>query len=113
MSSFYIPLENATSLGAFTLVVDLDGTDYRFSFQFNQREGAWYFDILTIDGYAIRSGVKVVSNFPLLRLVRDLVRPPGELVAIDTRLSPSDPALEDLDINSLLSYLDAEGVAAL
>lgn len=113
MSSYTIPLDNASELGAFVFTVDLDGVDFRLAFQFNSREGFWYFDLLDIEGNDLRSGIKVVSNFPLLRLFRSLVRPAGELYSYDTRQTPSDPGLEDLNVTSIFGYIDEEEIAGL
>jgi hypothetical protein len=110
MSIYTINLDKAAELGAFNYIVDLDGTDFRLDFQFNSREGFWYFNLLDIDGNIIRSSLKVVSNFPLLRLFVDRTRPLGELISIDTRYYPSDPGLEDLNVTSVFGYADEESV---
>lgn len=112
MATWTIQLTNAAALGAFTLTVDLDGVDFQLQFQFNSREGFWYFDLLDTTQTILRSGVKVVSNYPILRLYRDVEsRPAGELMSFDTRLTPADPGLDDLDVNSIFGYADADDLA--
>jgi len=107
MAVYTIPLEDAAELGAFTFTVDLDGVDFQFAFQFCSREEFWYFDLQSPDGSTLRAGIKVVSNFPLLRLYRDVVsRPAGEVMSINTLLNPTDPGLSDLDVSSVFGYLD-------
>jgi hypothetical protein len=112
MATWTIPLTNAAALGAFNLTVDLDGVDYQLRFQYNSREGFWYFDLLDSAQNVLRSGIKVVSNFPMLIRYRDLeARPAGELISFDTRLEPLDPGLEDLDLSSVFGYADADDLA--
>ncbi len=109
MPTWTIPLTNAATLGAFILRVDLDGIDYQLQFQFNSREGFWYYNLLDAERNILRAGIKVVSNFPMLRLYRDVEnRPAGELISIDTRISPQDPGLADLNVSSIFSYADAD-----
>ncbi len=104
MSAFLIPIENAAEDGAFFFRVDLDGVDYQISFQYNTREGFWYFDLLDADGEIIRSGIKCVGNWPLLYRMVDQGRPPGELLTLDTRPTPVDPTLESLGLDASLIY---------
>ncbi len=106
MTSYTIPLEQAAELGAFNITVDLDGVDFQLHFQYNSREGFWYFDLLDTGGVPLRSGIKVVSNWPMLRLMKQLTRPAGELVSYDTRGEPSDPDLEGLNVTSIFGYVD-------
>jgi hypothetical protein len=110
MSTTIIPVEDASTLGPFFFTVDLDGVNYQFNLTPNEREDFWYLDVLDIDDNVIRQGVKVVSNWPLLRLVMDTPRPEGEVITIDTRYAPLDPGLDDFGIEVLLGY---EEVATL
>lgn len=112
MAVYTIPLDNPAELGAFGFSVDLDGVDFRLDFQFNSREGFWYFDLLDTEGTILRSGIKVVSNYWLLRLFSARTRPLGELISIDTRLEPTDPGLEDLNVTSFFGYIDQESIEA-
>lgn len=99
-----INIENAAD-GPFLFTVDLDGVDFVLNFEFNIRDGFWYMDVLNTAGEHIRSGLKVVVNFPLLTRWRETgVRPEGELFVIDTRPTPTDPGLEDLGVNGILLY---------
>ncbi len=110
MPVYTISLDNAAELGAFRFSADFDGTDFRLHFQHNSREDAWYFDLLDLDGDPLRSGIKVVSNFPLIRLFVEHSRPAGELLSLDTRNTPADPGLADLNVSSIFGYADAEAV---
>jgi hypothetical protein len=110
MTTLLIPTVDASELGNFSLSVSLDGEDYQFDFKYNGREDAWYFDLLDVAGNQLRSGVKVVSNFPLLWRYRDATRPDGEVLAIDTRSAPEDPLLADLGTLINMAYEQAESV---
>ncbi|GAH17648.1 unnamed protein product, partial [marine sediment metagenome] len=70
-----IPILDAGTVGAFSFTVDLEGVDFQFDFQYNDRESAWYFDLLDADANMLRAGIKCVINFPLLRLYQGLERP--------------------------------------
>ena len=104
MAEYQIPIENAGELGAFFFSVDLSGVTYQFNFQFNSREGFWYFDLLDVDGNMLRSGVKCVVNFPLLLRWVEAERPEGYILVLDTREDSADPGLADLGVSGQLFY---------
>lgn len=97
----------------YTMTVPLDGTDYLFEFRHNQREDCWYFSISLTDGTALASGVKVVSDRPLLSRFGDVRLPPGMLVAFANTSDKSPPRLADLgeDRRVTLIYFAAEEIA--
>ena len=98
--------------GPFFLQTDLDGETYELSFYFNEREGFWYFDLLDANSNRIRSGVKCVVNFPLLRLVTAESRPPGELLVLDATLPAEDPGIDDLGDTIVFAYEEAATLPA-
>lgn len=104
MALLVIPIENAGTDGAFYFTSPLDGKNYQASFQYNDREGFWYFDLLDDEGTAIRSGIKVVSNYPIIRLCKSTDRPPGDLMFLDTRVEPADAGLEELGEEVVFAY---------
>ena len=108
MAMHVIPMADAAELGAFYFTVELEGKDYQFNFQYNARDGFWYFDVLDTEGNQIRSGVRVVANFPLTRLAVMTTSPPGELLCIDTRSDPSDPGLADLGVDVEFVYVEED-----
>ena len=102
-----IPLEEAATDGNLTFTADLDGVDYQFHFYYNDREGFWYFDFLDLAGNQLRSGVKVVANYPLLALMPkhgDVQRPMGELVCVNTMQGCKDPTLDDFGFSARFGY---------
>lgn len=101
-----------TDLSIYRERVDLEGLSFIVDFQFNSREGFWYFDLLDVDEVPIKAGVKVVTGAPLLRLISDARRPPGELLATDQTGEDREAGREDLGGDVLLVYATAEEVAA-
>jgi hypothetical protein len=110
MATTIIPIEDAENLGQFLFTVDLDGTNFQFDMRYNQREDFWYLNISDIDGNLLRSGIKVVSNWPLIRLLRSTPRPNGEIITIDTRYAPLDPGLADLGVDVLFGYEELDTI---
>lgn len=109
MALLIIPITDAGVDGAFYFTSPLDGRNYQLSFQYNDREGFWYFDILDEEGTPIRSGLKVVSNFTIARLCQSIDRPPGDLMFLDTRPVPSDAALAELGEEVVFAYESVDG----
>ena len=101
-----LTIPTSTTLGAYSFQVSLDSIVYRFDFQFNERESFWYFAISDEAGTVLRSGVKVVTNFPLLRLLVNTDAPPGSIMAIDPTDAEADAGLEDLGDSVLLTYVE-------
>ena len=108
MATRIIPTRS--DLGAYFFQIELDRIVFTLRFQFNDREGFWYFDLIGADAQVIRGSIKVVSNFPLLRLITDLARPPGEIIALDTTGQGIEATLESLGSEVLLAYEDAATV---
>lgn len=80
----------------YSMITNLDGTDYLFEFRYNQREDCWYFDLSLTDGTLLVAGIKVVCNRPLLRKFVDTRLPPGTLIALSNTTDASPPGLEEL-----------------
>jgi len=113
MTTTIIPTEEAAQDGIFFESVSLDGVDYQLYFKYNSREGFWYFDLNDVEGNPIRTGIKVVVNYPLTFLCACPEKPAGELSCINTEDEPQDPGLNDLGLNALMAYLNEEGVDGL
>jgi hypothetical protein len=106
MAFLVIPLENAPELGNLNFTTSMDGVSYKIYLKYNGREDFWYADLEDIEENIIRQGIKVVSNWALLRLIQTTPRPPGELMAIDTRFSPIDPSLAEFGNEIELLYVE-------
>lgn len=94
-------------IGAYYFRVELESVLYELAFQHNDRERRWYMDLRSGDGIPIRSGIKVVANFPLLRMLSGLNRPPGEIIAVNTK-NDDDPDLADLGSFVRLAYVSTD-----
>lgn len=100
-----IPIKNAGKDGAFFFTVDLDGVTYQCDFQLNSREDRWYFDLQDLEGNIIRSSVKAIENWPVIRLDVSEERPAGELMFLDTRTDSEAPGQDDLGENAFFTYI--------
>lgn len=109
MTRLVLPLTGSAEIPDYEQRTSLDGRDYIFRFRWNQREAAWYFDISDHDDALIVAGLKAIIGWPLLRLVTDARRPPGELMFFSTTPG-GDPGLDDLGPQKRvqLVYFDAE-----
>lgn len=76
--------------------VTLDGSPYVLTFDFNQREAAWYVSVGLPDGTRIYDGLKLVCNWPLMHKCSDPNRPPGDLFVLSNSADNSTPGLADL-----------------
>lgn len=94
-------------------VTTLEGTNYRFTFKWNKREGYWYFDLADADAVPIRSGIKCVLGTLLLKRVTDARRPPGEIACVDVTASGQDAGFDDFGSRVLLYYFTAAEVKAI
>lgn len=82
----------------------LDGTDYILVFEWLQRDGHWLLHVLDLQESPIASGLKLVTNWPLLRGVTDPRRPPGNLFVWDALGLDDDPTFDGLGTRFVLAY---------
>jgi len=78
--------------------VNLDGTDYDFSFSWSTREQRWYLDLYDAAlGVLLVAHMKLVTSWPIWRYyhhVEDM--PTGELYVLTRTADDSAPGLNDL-----------------
>jgi hypothetical protein len=108
---FEIP--TTRGLPAYTQRTTLDGREYSLEFRWNERDGAWYMHLADAEGQHIRSGIRIVCRWPLLRRITDPRRPPGSIVAIGSSGNDTTPGFNDLGARVKLLYLDAAELAAI
>ena len=92
--------------------VNLDGRVYGLALNWNQTAGGWFFSLYDSEETPIMLGVRIVSNWPLLRWRKwDPRCPPGELVALDETTDRSPPKLDDFGIGKRvqLTYFAVNG----
>ena len=77
-----IPLQSGMT--HFTQQTELDGKTYTFEVEWIERDKFWTLHIGDENGNPLACGIKVVTDWPLLR--RDIGVLPGQLIAVD----PSD-----------------------
>jgi hypothetical protein len=94
-----------TDAARYTFEMELDGVTFGFTFNWNERAGAWFFSIADVNGVPLLSGRRVVVNFPLLARFRDPRLPAGDLEAVDTSGEKLDPGLADLGARVRLLYM--------
>lgn len=94
--------------------IDLDGKLFKLQFKFNNRDESWYFSILDTNDNHLRSGIKIVSDWSLLRLWQQIdLKPAGEIIAV-AETGINRPALiDELGEKVILTYLDEEEINAL
>jgi hypothetical protein len=97
----------ANTAGNVRTRVRLDGAAYVLRFQWNQREATWTLDLYDADSVAIVTGLVLVPSWPLLSLVTDARRPPGELVVWQPDKSQAAPTLASLGSTSKILYYEA------
>lgn len=84
----------------------LGGKTFILEFMYNDRDSSWYLSIKDISGTTIRSGIKLVPNFSLLRnLVSDSWNI-GRVILFDSRVNPKPPILSDLGTASSFLYVE-------
>lgn len=78
----------------------LEGTDYRLTIKWNERDEYWYLDVYDIDDVALATGIRLVSNISLLRK-KDILSD-GILCVI----GQAYPDYDGLGLTSDLYYLE-------
>jgi len=93
-----------TSEGLQEVSVDLDGTVFILTLNYNSRDSFWYLDIKDADGVDIRSGIKGVVNWPLTLGMVEEALPPGDLYFIRTDNTANEILKAELGTDGLLVY---------
>lgn len=105
-----IEIPVATDTPLYTQRVTLDGIEYVLKFDWNDRENRWYLSLYDVSETPLATGIKIVSNWPLLRRFTSANMPPGSLMAAD--LSPQggeSPMYADLGVRVKLLYFPKNG----
>lgn len=89
-----LPLTSAFPIYRFG--TSLDGEQFTIDVRWNGRDEAWYLDILSEDGTAIRRGIKLVLGALLGGRVVDPHFPDGVLIVADLARLGRDAAVDDL-----------------
>lgn len=110
MAIVEIPVRN--DFDRYSLIVALDGTDYRLSFAYNTRDDHWYLSVELTDGTELASGIPIVADTPLLGRwsYKDDIPSGGFLMAVDTTGESADPVKDDLGDRLRLMWVPLEDI---
>ena len=101
------------SLANYTFSTSLEGIMYTFVVRWNQRDAAWYFDLLDASDTPIASGIKIVLGC-YLGSTRSYVQPfrSGVFVVNDTSGAGRDAGFDDLGARITVSRYTLDEVFA-
>lgn len=91
----------------------LSGSTYTFDVHWNERDGAWYFDLLTEDEVMIIAGVKIVLGMAIGRRSADPAYPIGLFRVVDTSGQNLDATFYDLGTRVQVLWLTEEDLEAV
>ncbi len=97
----------------YTMGVTLDGVHYVMHVYWNDRDAAWYFDMLASNQRPIISGVKIVLGAYLGRVVQETPFTTGVISAVDTSGTNVDAGRDDLGTRILLFYIPAPDLLSI
>ncbi len=100
-------LPTRTDSPRYSFSCELDSVTFNFAFEWNDRDAGWYMSIADVDGVQLLGCRRIVLNYPLIALHRNPRLPPGQLVAIDTSNTDTEPGLADLGGRVKLLYQTA------
>lgn len=86
-------------LSSYLISIQLDGSTYGFSFNWNIRDESWTMIVKDSLGNNLLSQ-KLVLSYPLFQQYIGIGLPPGELMAVDTTNSLTSIGRNDLGQNS-------------
>lgn len=85
-----LEVPTSVELSSYSQRTQLDGEDFVLFFQFNERLCRWFVDITDQDLNPIASGLRLTTNFPVGRFIRDARRPKGLLQVVDQQGGGTD-----------------------
>lgn len=99
----------------FEFSTTFDGVTFDLDCRWNEREQAWYFDLLTEDGTPIVRGVKIVLGVMLggRTGVSNPLFPAGALMAFDLSDEGREATLDDLGTRVVVYFVPTEQLQEL
>jgi len=86
----------------------LDGERFYFNVRWNDRDGAWYFDLADEEQVVIRHGIKIILGLALgMRTVSNRW-PNGHMIAFDTSQQGVDATIDDLGTRVIVVFYTNE-----
>lgn len=105
MATFELPTSSGEDVfPLYEFEVELDGVLFRLDMNFNSRQQTWFMNLRDADGTMLRSGVPIVSGFPLLARMVQQSRPAGTLMAVPVSGEIDAATLEQLGLDVILTY---------
>jgi hypothetical protein len=90
-----LPLFNGRAAYEYNIVID--SVSYRLVFTWANRHGSWYLDILENDSTPIRTGIRVILDYPLtLRDAANALMFDGMLILQRVDDQTREPTLQDM-----------------
>ena len=103
-----------TDLPYYSFRVKLEGRDFTFSVQYSTRGDRYYLSIADSDNTPLVSGLKLVSNWPLLEYYQSDPRvPQGELFAMSTNSDITPAGFGELGLGQRVELTYFETADAL
>jgi hypothetical protein len=106
----YLEMPVRTDLPSYHFQHDLEGKTYDLEFNWNDRGGFWTMDLNDELGSPIITGVRVITDYPLLSDYRVDGVPPGVFIAYDTGGESKDAGVDDFGTRVLLIYRESTTV---
>jgi len=108
-----LEIPTSTELVSYSQRTQLEGRDYLLVFDFREREGRWFLDLLDNEEEPLACGVKLVVGARLLRRKTDPRLPPGDFLVVDLEGQGRDPGFGELGARFRLLYVPADELEEL
>ncbi len=105
-----LPIDSA--FPSYRLSTAIDGVQYIVDVRWNERDEAWYLDLLSSDGDPIKHGMKIALGTKLGRRCVDPRFPTGAIIARDLTGNGNDAGRYDLGTRVQLRYYSADEITA-
>ena|ERR1039457_2886039 len=99
--------------GNYSFHTQLDGTTFQFQFYWNDRQGAWFFNLLDAASNPLIMGRKIVLNLGMIGRFQIPGQPLGELIVLNISGINDPPGLTELGGRLQLVYLSVDDLAIL
>lgn len=104
-SALAVPLDTAASADAWTQRTRLDGRDFTFGFEWNERAGAWFFSLYDEEEEPLLLSKKLVVERDLLFGLVGSTRPAGSLLLLEVSGALTEAGRTSLETTHQLVYV--------
>jgi hypothetical protein len=99
-------------IASYQLAVNILATEYILDVRWNERDSAWFFDLLDENSNQIVSGNKIILGGLLAKTASDK-GPRGVFIAKDTSGNGQEAGLDDLGTRVIVRFYTPEEILAL